>query len=188
MPDWPLALKRAEAANLETIIGMIEEAAGWLATTGTDQWRRPWPSRADRDSRVEAGLLQLKTWICWDNDAPAATLTADLEHDPHWAPGAQSQPAVYVHRLVVARRYAGLGLGAALLNWAGRSGRQTHGAFSVRVSAWTTNTRLHRYYERQGFALRGFHADDGYPSAARFEKLTSIIPFCWLPLFSAPSR
>ena len=31
----------------------------------------------------------------------------------------------------------------------------THGAFSVRVSAWTTNRALHQYYERQGFALRG---------------------------------
>jgi hypothetical protein len=41
---------------------------------------------------------------------------------------------------------------------------------------------------RQRRSAPGSHADDGYPSAARFEKLTSVIPFTWPPLFSAPSR
>jgi GNAT superfamily N-acetyltransferase len=188
MPDWPLALRQAEATSLTTIIGMIDNAAAWLRTIGTDQWARPWPSAADRNSRIQAGLARRTTWICWDQDTPAATLTVDPEHDPYWSAGPQERPAVYVHRLVVAHESAGLGLGAALLNWAGRAGRQTNGAFSVRVSAWTTNTRLHEYYRGQGFLLRGFHADDGYPSAARFEKLTSVIPFCWPPLVSAPTR
>jgi hypothetical protein len=145
MPDWPLALRQAEATSLTTIIGMIDNAAAWLRTIGTDQWARPWPSAADRNSRIQAGLARRTTWICWDQDTPAATLTVDPEHDPYWSAGPQERP-------------------------------------------WTTNTRLHEYYRGQGFLLRGFHADDGYPSAARFEKLTSVIPFCWPPLVSAPTR
>jgi GNAT superfamily N-acetyltransferase len=172
---------------MRTVIGLIEDAACWLRSRGFDQWARPWPSEAGRNSRVRAGIEARKTWICWDHDTPSATLTADPEHDPYWT-GELHSPAVYVHRLVVSRQYAGIGLGASLINWAGRTGLLSHGARHIRVSAWTTNTRLHRYYERQGFVARGFHPDDGYPSAARFEKLTSIIPFSWPPLFSAPSR
>jgi GNAT superfamily N-acetyltransferase len=190
MPDWPLAVRLAEPAHQDTIIGLIDEAAAWLGTKGTDQWAQPWPNRADRDGRVRLALHQRKTWICWDRDMPAATLTADLDADPYWAPehSRPPRPAVYVHRLVVARSYAGLRLGSALLNWAGRTGRLAHGAHSIRISAWTTNLALHQYYRGAGFTLRGFHADDGYPSAARFEKPTSVIPFAWPPAFSAPSR
>jgi hypothetical protein len=54
MPDWPLALRQAEATSLATIIG-------------------------------------------------------DPKHDPYWSAGPQERPAVYVHRLVVAHEYAGLG-------------------------------------------------------------------------------
>jgi hypothetical protein len=188
MPYWPLFLQRAEPADAGTIIAMIDDAARWLAVVGTDQWQSPWPTTADRDGRVAAAIRQRTTWICWDRDTPAATLTADLDHDPYWSADLSSKRAVYVHRLVVARRYGGIRLGAALLNWAGRTGRLAHGAHSIRISAWTDNQGLHRYYYGQGFVLRGFHADDGYPSAARFEKLTSVIPFSWPPLVSAPSR
>jgi GNAT superfamily N-acetyltransferase len=175
---------------MAAIIGLIDEAAEWLRTKGTDQWAQPWPSRADRDGRVRLSLRQGKTWICWDEQIPAATLTADLDEDPYWTSEQirSARSAIYVHRLVVARRYAGMHLGGSLLDWVGRTGRLAHGARNVRISAWTTNHALHRYYERQGFALRGYHADDGYPSAARFEKPTSAIPFAWPPLFSAPSR
>jgi hypothetical protein len=174
---------------MDAIIGLIHEAAEWLRTKNTDQWAQPWPNRADRDSRVLSSLRQGKTWICWDGEIPAATLTADLDDDPYWASehSRPSRRAVYVHRLVVARRYAGMHLGGSLLNWVGRTGQLAHGARCMRISAWTTNQALHRYYQAQGFAPRGHHADDGYPSAARFEKLTSIIPFSWPPLFSAPS-
>jgi ribosomal protein S18 acetylase RimI-like enzyme len=172
------------------IIGLIDEAGSWLSTKGTDQWAHPWPNRADRDSRVLLSLREGKTWICWDRDTPAATLTVDLDDDPYWAsvPSRPGRRTIYIYRLVVSRGYSGMRLGECLLNWAGRTGRMAHGAHSVRVSAWSTNRTVHRYYERQGIEPRGYHADDGYPSAARYEKLTSVIPFMWPPLFSAPSR
>ena len=41
----------------------------------TDQWARPWPDREGRDARVRQGLERGETWIVWDGDAPAATMT-----------------------------------------------------------------------------------------------------------------
>lgn len=168
---------------MTAMIALIDEASGWLRTRDTDQWERPWPNRAGRDSRIRAALRRGRSWICWDDDMPAATITADPDGDPYWSAEDRAEPAVYLHRLVVGRNYAGAGLGAALIDWAGWTARRDHRARWIRVSAWTTNLRLHRYYEHLGFVPRGFHPDDGYPSAARFQKATADIPPVEFKLF-----
>jgi GNAT superfamily N-acetyltransferase len=183
MPQWPINLHRATAADMTVVIQLIEQAAEWLRHKGTDQWARPWPNRAGRDSRILESLDQGRTWVGWDNGLPAATITADPDDDPHWPDHLRREPAIYVHRLVVGRPYKGVGLGAALLDWAGRTARRDHGARWIRVSAWTTNAGLHDYYRRQGFQACGFHADDGYPSRARFQKSTVGLPAAELGLF-----
>jgi hypothetical protein len=65
---------------------------------------------------------------------------------------------------------------AITLRRAGRTGWRDYGARWIRISAWTTNTSLHNYYRHQGFRPCGFHADDGYPSRARFQKPTTPPP------------
>jgi GNAT superfamily N-acetyltransferase len=173
---------------MTAILGLIDEAAAWLRSKNTDQWARPWPSRAGRDSRVREGIGEGKTWICWDHDRPAATITTDPVHDPYWEQPPESDLAVYVHRLVVARQYAGFRLGGSLLDWAGWTARRLYGARWVRISAWTTNKGLHAYYVGQGFTPSGRHPDDGYPSAARFQKPTGSITVSWARLIAAPDR
>jgi GNAT superfamily N-acetyltransferase len=186
MLRWPIVLHRATVADMPAVIRLIDDAAEWLRRKGTDQWSKPWPNRAGRDSRVLESLAQGKTWIGWDNGIPAATITADRDEDLYWPDHFRREPAIYVHRLVVARPYKGVGLGGALLDWAGRTARRDHDAQWIRVSAWTTNARLHAYYRRQGFEPCGFHADDGYPSAARFQKPTAGLPASRRGLFIVP--
>lgn len=188
MPEWPIVLHRATVAELTVVIRLIEEAAGWLADKGTDQWARPWPDRTGRDGRLLESLSQGKTWIGRDSAMPVATITADPDPDPYWPDHLRREPAVYVHRLVVARRYKGARLGGALLDWAGRTARRDHGARWIRVSAWTSNADLHAYYESQGFEPCGFHADDGYPSRARFQKSTNDLPAAEPGLFRVSRR
>jgi hypothetical protein len=93
---------------------------------------------------------------------------------------------VYIRRLVVSRdrQYAGLGLGAQLLDWAGLRASLEYSARWVRVDVWTTNTKLHDYYRHQGFGFCGFCewiAD--YPSAALFQKPIDEINPIENPLF-----
>jgi GNAT superfamily N-acetyltransferase len=168
---WPLILRSASERDLGVIVCLIEDAAGWLRRTkNTDQWTRPWPNRTDRDSRILKDLSRGLTWIGWDGATPAATITTDPDRNPRWPEIWRNDPAVYVHRLVVGRPYAGVGLGAELLDWADRTGRRDHGAIWIRVNLWTTNQPLHGYYLRQGFEFCGLCADDGYPSAAMFQR------------------
>lgn len=172
MAVWHLALRRAAPDHLQTVITLIEDAARWLQGQDTDQWAQPWPTRPARDSRILADLRAGRTWIGWDDGTPAATITMDPHPNMAWPDVFRRDPAVYIHRLVVSRRYARAGLGGQLLDWASWKAWRDHRASWVRLNAWTTNRRLHDYYRKQGFELCGHSADDGYPSGAMFQRPT----------------
>jgi ribosomal protein S18 acetylase RimI-like enzyme len=172
-----LRLSLANDHHWELIIRLVEEAAAWLRSKNTDQWSRPWPTRAARDARIWADLTAEKTWILWDGDLAVATITSEEKADPllsaEWPDG---DPAAYVRRLVVARNYAGRRLGSWLLDWAGDSGAASYGALWIRIDVWKTNIALHRYYQGQGFESVGHCNDSDYPSGALFQRVTRQIP------------
>src|SRR5262245_18778739 len=114
MRQPPFTLCRASAHDFHTVIGLIEGARRWLRTKNTDQWAQPWPSEEDRSHRIREALESGKTWIVWDGRAPAATITAQSEDNGVWPKEMAADPAVYVSRLIVIRRYAGQSLGTRL--------------------------------------------------------------------------
>lgn len=183
MGELSPTLQCATERDHDVIVRLIDAAAEWLRTKNTDQWAQPWPSVEDRNHRIRRDLRSGKTWIAWDGGAPAATITADSTDSPIWPVETLRDRAVYVCRLVVSRGHAGLGLGAALLDWAGLRAMQLHGARWVRVDVWTTNKALHGYYRRQGFEFCGLSKEiDHYPSAALFQKATDNIKQAGRPL------
>lgn len=186
-----MRIVRAEptAENLAAVLGLIEDARGWLWTKNTNQWATPWPSQEARDARVFKGLESGTTWLVWHEETPAATVTVTTRKNPAvWSPPActcdLSERAVFVHRLITARPYSGQGLGAELIDWAGLRGRRLYGAKWIRIDVWSDNTALHGYYQDKGFRRCGVCADPGYPSGALFEKPTSLIRKPSLPQFT----
>src|SRR5260370_5645254 len=85
----PLQIARASAQDLDTVLGLIEDARSWLWSKDTDQWDKPWPDHAARDERVLAGLRNQKTGIVRDGDIAAATITITTRRKN----GAWSKPA-----------------------------------------------------------------------------------------------
>ena len=176
----PMLITKATAADLDVVLGLIDQASGWLRSKGTDQWETPWPNQKKRDARILADLKNEKTWIVWDNYKPAATVTIANKANPAvWSkPGCECDPderAVYAHRLITAREYAGSGLGAELIDWAGLRGRRKHRAKWIRIDVWSSNTALHEYYMNNGFTPCGFYDNPAYPSGALFQKPVSAI-------------
>ena len=190
MGGYPFALRLATPGDLHEIRWLVHQAAEWLTRSkGTDQWAKPWPTREARDQRLVAGIRQARTWIVWDDDVPAATITIATRPEPAiWSrldPGCDlSEPAVYSHRLITARDYAGRGLGADLIDWAGLRGQRLYGAKWIRIDVWISNTALHDYYERTGFKRCGSCANPRYPSGALFQKPVSAITEPRFPQFT----
>jgi GNAT superfamily N-acetyltransferase len=188
----PMHIARASARDLDTVLGLIEDARDWLWTKDTDQWEKPWPTPSARDARVLKGLQNGKTWIVWDGAIAAATVTIATAHNPAvWSKPTctcdLTERAVYVHRLITARKYAGCGLGAELIDWAGLRGRRKNRARWIRIDVWSTNTGLHDYYVSKGFKPCGQCADPDYPSGALFEKPVAEIVVPRFPKFTETS-
>jgi GNAT superfamily N-acetyltransferase len=163
-------LRPARPDEVSTVIALLEDAARWLRTKGTDQWQRPWPDDEGRTERVRASVAARRTWLLCAGGRAAGTVSMDEDPDGRlWTPWECREPAAYVRRLAVRRDLRGRRLGAELLNWAG-SRAALLGAHWVRVDVWTTNRALHAYYLRQGFEhVRTRNLPD-YPSGALFQR------------------
>ena len=125
------ALRPGMPGDLDTVSGLVREAAGWLRTSkNTDQWAEPWPDRIRQRERILNDLLKGKTWLVWDGEIAAATITVDtdepldLNEQPVWPEHERHRPALYVRRIVVARSYAGHGPGRRALGLGGRRGEK----------------------------------------------------------------
>jgi GNAT superfamily N-acetyltransferase len=177
---YPFALRLATSGDLDEVRELVREAVTWLRTSkDTDQWSNPWPDQAGHRERIRSDLLKGKTWIVRDDAVAAATITIDTEEPldlgerPVWPAHKRREPALYIRRVIVNRRYAGYGLGAALLDWAANVARRDYKATLIRIDVWTTNRELHAYYERQCFARREGRDPrelTNYPSQALFER------------------
>ena len=182
-----IARAQATAEHLNAVLGLIEDAGHWLRDKGTDQWAEPWPDQAQRDARVRRAGELGATWIVWDKTRAVATVTVTGKPNPAvWSPltHALSARAVYAHRLIVARKYAGWGLGAELMDWTGLRAHRNYGARWIRIDVWSTNVALHDYYMKRGFEPCGYCRDPCYPSGALYQKPVSKIAIPVAPLFS----
>ena len=187
---WPqpiFHIRPARISDMSAIIGLIDEAAGWLkAEKGTDQWQRPWPDLPARDQRIRRGIKKGRTWIVEDWAEPVGSprrLVATVScgrggNKKLWTQRERQEKAVYISRLIVSREHKGREVGAALINWASLRGITEWGAECTRLDVWTTNLDLQAYYKAQKFEhIRTCDFDDPweYPSAALFQKAASDV-------------
>jgi single stranded DNA-binding protein len=118
-----------------------QEASFFTVVVWRDQAEHAAESLSKGSRVVVVGRLQQRTWTAEDGSARQVVEVVADE---------RAEPALYAHKATVARAYAGEGLGAELLDWAGT--RATNeGARWLRVDVWTTNDKLQQYYRDQGF-------------------------------------
>jgi hypothetical protein len=166
--------------DMPAIIGLIDSAAAWLQRDKhTNQWAEPWPDEETRNGRIARGIARQATWMVESGGALAGTITYRDRASPRlWTKDELSERAVYVSRLIVDREYAGLELGANLIDWAGVRGIERWKAEWIRVDVWTTNAGLHNYYKGQDFEyLRTVEVEHewDYPSAVLLQKPTAAV-------------
>lgn len=143
-----VTIRRARAGELRVVAALWQEASAWLASRGLDQWQYP-----PRQESIQRSIAAGECWLVEDRDQVVATITLDHHADPEfWRPEDDPAAALYIHRMVVARKAAGSDLGAALLDWAARRAT-AEGKTWLRLDAWRTNEDLQRYYAGQGFDL-----------------------------------
>lgn len=156
-------IRQAVADEAPVVAGLWTEAAAWLAGRGIDQWQ--YPPHLDR---ITASIAAGECWVAVDgvnrdlpfgkpdrpvmwSDRPIGTITVDGRADPEfWTEADAPDMALYAHRMAVDRSAAGTGLGARLLDHAGRLAAET-GRRWLRLDCWRDNPGLAGYYRSQGF-------------------------------------
>ncbi|MFL1376097.1 MULTISPECIES: GNAT family N-acetyltransferase [unclassified Nocardiopsis] len=137
--------------DLPTVLGMLDSAVTWLVSHGrTGQWgTEPWSSRPASVQRIGEMLADAEPWILEVDGEPAGTLVLDSKPGTGVAP--VDEPEVFVRLLVTDRRFAGRGVGAALLEHATEETRRRN-VDLLRVDCFAGNEgRLVAYYTGQGF-------------------------------------
>ncbi|MFC9687266.1 hypothetical protein ACFTSF_01900 [Kribbella sp. NPDC056951] len=113
-----MIIERADADDLGVILALRTEASDWLAQRGINQWAVAWPNPEEQNHRILTSIAAGETWMIRDqNEATMGTVALDTSSDPQlWTPEEQAAPAMYMHRLIIRRKHAGLG--AAVMDWA----------------------------------------------------------------------
>ncbi len=130
--------------------GILNEVAEWQRKSGQPMWK------ADEldPGRIAADVQAALFYIAEVSGDPAGCVKFELE-DPEFWPDMARGEACYVHRLAVRRRYAGLGLSSALLNFAAQR-TEALGRPYLRLDCESSRPRLRAMYEAFGFR---YHSD-----------------------------
>ncbi|MDN0197304.1 GNAT family N-acetyltransferase [Streptomyces sp. S.PNR 29] len=150
-PD--IRIRPGSPADAPVILEMLDSAVAWMNERGnTEQWgTTPYSQRPGGVERVERYTTENAPYIAESDGMPVGALVLDSGPSPQLPIAPAGEPERYVRLLVSDRRYAGLGIGAALLAHAAEETRRA-GVELLRVDCWAGGGgALVAYYERNGF-------------------------------------
>lgn len=157
-------LRRAEPADLPSILALWLEASDWIThTLGIVQWK---PGSFHLEGVTEH-FRETDMFVAQEGDDIVGSFSVQWA-DPYIWGELDNDRSGYVHRLVVSRSYGGKGLGRQLLQGA-ESYIAANGKTHIRLDCMADNAKLNQYYRDCGFVYMG-RADRRYFSASLFEK------------------
>ena len=151
-----ITIRQANAPDAGIVQEMLEEAARWVDALGVVMWEEGELVPGRVDNEIADGLFFIADV---DND-PAGVVRFQLEDRLFW-PDLTQDDSAFIHRLVVRRRYKGLGVSTALMEWAVSRAR-TMGERYLRLDSDASRPKLRRLYEGFGFQFHSFRQVGAY--------------------------
>ncbi|MFJ8011497.1 GNAT family N-acetyltransferase [Streptomyces sp. NPDC096339] len=152
-------------SDVPAVLGMLDAAVAWMNGRGnTEQWgTTPYSQKPGAVARVERYTTENVPYVAELDGVPVGALVLDTGPSPQLPIAPAGEPERYVRLLVSDRRYAGLGVGAALLAHAAEETRRA-GVALLRVDCWAGGGgELVSYYERNGFTRTDRFLDGAWP-------------------------
>jgi GNAT superfamily N-acetyltransferase len=139
-----------ERGNVTDFLSVIDGVIDWCDASGKPMWKK-----SDIHADAFLSTLEPDSIVVLKHGANLAAAMILQWVDPVFWPEAKPGEAGYVHKLCVARRYAGRDLSRKMLDYA-KSACATRGVRLLRLDTDATRPALRSLYERNGFALVGF--------------------------------
>jgi GNAT superfamily N-acetyltransferase len=163
-----ITVRQAQAQDAAVIQEMLEEAAQWVDALGVVMWDE---GELDPD-RVAREAAEGQFFIAEIAGDPAGAVRFQLEDRLFW-PDLEGTDSAFIHRLVVRRRYKGLGVSIALMQWAVSHARSL-GKSYLRLDTDASRPKLRELYERFGFQFHSFREVGPYYVARYLYPLTNL--------------
>jgi RimJ/RimL family protein N-acetyltransferase len=148
---------RARAADLDTVMAILDEAAAWLVARRIRQWSSPHPPHVW--ACTAAAIARDEVYLAMITDEQAIGTLQITWTDSYWPH--DPEQAGYVHGLAIRAHVYGYHLGAYLVDWAKDQVRQG-GRHYLRLDCAAQNAALCHYYECLGFRFCGAIEDQDY--------------------------
>ncbi|MGW7175094.1 GNAT family N-acetyltransferase [Streptomyces xanthophaeus] len=148
-----IRIRPGSPADAPVILDMLDGAVAWMNSRGnTEQWGTiPYSQIPGGVARVERYTTDNAPYLAELDGRPVGALVMDTGPSPQMPIAPAGEPERYVRLLVSDRRYAGRGIGAALLAHAAEETRRV-GVDLLRVDCWAGGGgELVAFYERNGF-------------------------------------
>jgi GNAT superfamily N-acetyltransferase len=151
-----IMVRQAQAADTTLVQNMLEEAAMWVDALGVIMWEEGELAPGRVDSEIADGLF----FIAEVSGDPAGVVKFQLEDRLFW-PDLIEDESAFIHRLVVRRRFKGLGVSTALMQWAVSRARAM-GKRHLRLDCDASRPKLRQLYEEFGFVFHSFRQVGAY--------------------------
>lgn len=162
-----ITVRQAQAQDAAVIQEMLEEAARWVDALGVVMWDE---GELDPD-RVAREAAEGQFFIAEIDGDPAGAVRFQLADRLFW-PDLEGTDSAFIHRLVVRRRYKGLGVSTTLMQWAVLHARSL-GKSYLRLDTDASRPKLRELYERFGFQFHSFREVGPYYVARYLYPLTN---------------
>lgn len=138
-----------EINNKDVVLSLFKEAAIKIAKMNVDHWQYWKNPPLEKIKWVEEGIENKEFYFIKNTDNETIGMVRILEEDLlYW--GKQEDKSLYIHSLVVREQFNKKGLGKIILNKVESLAQQKQYKY-LRLDAVSTNIKLCKYYEKQGF-------------------------------------
>ena len=156
-------IKKVTKETIDVFSDILKEAAEWMISKEFMNWD---PTQFT----VEAVLRDCdinELYLCYINDEPAGCLRLQNEDEMFW-PDKPAGDALYIHKLAVRRRFAGMGVSKVMIDWV-KNHAADKGVPYVRLDCIANRKKLCKIYMNQGFKQVDERQVFGDSPTARFE-------------------
>lgn len=153
----PFTMRQAQVEDTEEVLSMLVETAEWFQRNGSTQWQ---DLLKGIDSHRTAEAIEGGDVFVCKAEGDLAGMIILLEKPSEWdrklwgLEENEQSDAIYLHRLVVRRKYAKHQLGQAILNWCKQS-IHFDGKSKIRLDCLADNAFLRGYYPSLGYSFVG---------------------------------
>jgi len=143
-------IRRARLSDLHVVVEIVHEAVAWMKGFGESLW-------TDAEVRPEAIETDVATgnhYLVHRDDCVLGTFLMQ-DSDPDYWPEAATGEALYLHRIVIRRAFAGAGHSRAIRDFAEAEARR-RGISYLRLDCDRERAGLNTLYAKLGFR---FHSE-----------------------------